>query len=111
MVEVKLFNVLICRPDLVNIPAPLRDQLSIGHPLIVILDSQHGNNREREAERLRQYLAQEWVMKESRKYRGERPDFSAQSIQALHPPHLPVQPNGNDCGVYTCEFFERTLDR
>ena len=93
-----------------NIPASARVQLSLGDPLIVVMDSLDVN-REQEAEKLRQYLAQEWMRKESRKYRGEMPDFSAQGIKSLHPPHLPIQPNGNDCGVYTCEFFERTLER
>ena len=68
-------------------------------------------NRDREVEKLREYLAQEWMIKESRRYPGARPDFSAQSILSLHPPHLPEQPNTCDCGVYTLEFAERTLDR
>ena len=98
------------RPDLVNIPVSSRIQLSLGHPLIIVMDSLN-INREPEVEKLRGYLAQEWVMKESRRYRGERPDFSAKSIQSLHPPHLPIQPNSSDCGIYSLEFAERTLDR
>ena len=68
-------------------------------------------NREKEVEKLRKYLSQEWMMKESKRYQGARPDFSTQSILSLHPPHLPIQPNTCDCGVYTLEFAERTLDR
>ena len=101
---------IYCRPDLVNVPVSSRNQLSLGHPLIVVMDSLN-IHRGLEVEQLRRYLEQEWLMKESRKYRGARPDFSAQSILSLHPPNLPVQPNSSDCGVYTLEFAERTLDR
>ena len=98
------------RPDLVNVHCSVREQLSLGHPMIVVMDSL-GHNREAEVDRMRAYLGEEWERKEKKRFRRESPDFTAQGIKSLHPPNLPRQPNGVDCGIYTIEFAERSLQR
>ena len=70
-----------------------------------------GYNREAEVDKMRCYLGQEWERKERKRFKGETPDFSAEGIQSLHPPYLPHQPNGVDCGVYCLVFAERSLQR
>ena len=50
-------------------------------------------------------------MKEKKRFPGFDPDFTAKGVQVLHPPHLPRQPNGIDCGLYAMEFSERTMKR
>ena len=100
----------VFRPNLVNVPASVREKLSLGHPIIVVMDSMD-NKRDREVDMVRAYLRQEWERKEKQRFRGETPDFSAAGIQSLYPPYLPQQPNGCDCGVYTLVYAERSLQR
>ena len=91
-------------------PASVREQFSLGHPIIIAMDSL-GTGRDREVAMLRAYLGQEWERKEKQKFRGETPDFSAAGIKSLVPPYLPKQPNSSDCGVYTLVYAERSLQR
>lgn len=105
-------TIIFCvfRPDLINVPGSVREQFSLGHPVIVVMDSL-GYNRDTEVDCMRSYLGQEWERKEKMRFKGDTPDFSGEGILSLHPPYLPHQPNGIDCGVYTLVFAERTLQR
>ena len=92
------------------VPPPFRHKHSLPQPLIVVLDSLDWK-RTRQVEMVRAFLVREWEAKERKRHPGIDPDFSAEGVQVLYPPHLPHQPNTIDCGVYALEFAERTMKR